>query len=203
MNEKSGNLEQVRDALQGITGIVAKPQARGPDWYLVMARVNRELDTVDSFRRNAVSCWWPNYEELVIINRTENGRKVRRLRRVGIIPGYVFSNAQACGDVTSLLRDIVGAIDVAKTFSGVPLLISDADAQIISRIEIGLNTPRPEKTIHNFKKGEKVSFRDDLVGRWPPGKIIKLAPDGRISVEIDLMGRKVPVTVLPHQIERM
>jgi transcription antitermination factor NusG len=102
-----------------------------------------------------------------------------------------------------LLHRIVGAFDIARTFSGYPLLIGDEDIQIIRRIEIGLNTPRPsDKVVHNFKRGQKVRFVDDLIGRWPPGVVETLAHDGRISVEVDLMGRKVPIWVLPHQIER-
>jgi transcription antitermination factor NusG len=127
----------------------------------------------------------------------------RRMRRIGILPGYVFSDVDRDRDLTTLLRRIVGAIDVARTFSGAPLLIGDADIQIIRKIEIGLNTPRPDKLLHNFKSGEKVRFVDDLMGRWPPGRIIKLAPDGRISVEVEMMGRKVAITCLPHQIERI
>jgi len=104
--------------------------------------------------------------------------------------------------ISRCLGRIVGALDVVRTYSGGPLRISDEDIRIIRSIEIGLNTPRPVKIVHDFKRGEKVSFIDDLIGRWPPGVIEKLAPDGRIGVEVDLMGRKVPITVLPHQIER-
>jgi hypothetical protein len=31
--------------------------------------MNRELDTVDSFRRNVVPAYWPDYEQLVISRR--------------------------------------------------------------------------------------------------------------------------------------
>lgn len=203
MNQ-TGNLEQVRNALHSITGIKpAKLTASAPDRYLVMARMNQELDTVDSFRRNNVPAYWPSYEELVVTRRSRNGHPVRRIRRVGILPGYVFSTVDPDRDFTSILHRIVGALDVARTFSGNPLLINDADIQIIRKIEIGLNTPMPAKVAHNFKIGEKVSFRDDLMGRWPPGAIVKLAPDGRISVEVELMGRKVLVKALSFQIERM
>lgn len=202
-----GNLARVKAALEGITGVVQTPTLSAPiaspDRYLVMARMNRELEAVDSFRRNGLRAYWPNYEELVVVRRVRGDAPTRRLRRVGIIPGYVFTEIDPARDLTLLLDRVVAALDVVRTFSGTPLVIADADIQIIRKIEVGLNTPRPDKVDHNFKVGEKVRFVDDLMGRWPPGKIIRLARDGRISVDVELMGRKVPVTVLPFQIERM
>jgi hypothetical protein len=53
--------------------------------------MNRELDTVDSLRRNNLSAFWPSYERLELTRTSRNGHQVRKLRRVGIIPGYVFS----------------------------------------------------------------------------------------------------------------
>ena len=197
MIEGRSNLKQVCKALHGI-----ELETGGPDRYLVVARMNRELDTVDSFRRNAVPAYWPSYEQLVVVRRRQHGCLTRQRRRVGIIPGYVFADVDPQRDFEMLLGRIVGALDVVRTYSGGPLRISDEDIRIIRRIEIGLNTPRPVKIVHDFKRGEKVSFIDDLIGRWPPGVIEKLAPDGRIGVEVELMGRKVPITVLPHQIER-
>lgn len=203
MTTQTGNLDQVRQALHGITGVVPAAPVAAPDRYLVEARMGREMDTVDSFRRSGLLAYWPSYLETVPARRRENGCMTRRTKRVGILPGYVFCEVDAKRDLTTLLDHTVGAFDVVRFQSGAPLLIADADIQIIRRIEIGLNTPRPEQTHHDFKMGEKVSFTDDLVGRWPPGRIIKLAREGRITVEVDLMGRKVKITVLPHQIERM
>jgi transcription antitermination factor NusG len=198
-----GNMEQARNALAGITGKdVIEPIAEGPERYLVMVRMNRELDAVDSFRRNNVQSYWPNYEELMPARRVYGVRPVRRIRRVGILPGYVFSAVDPNRDFTNLLDRIVAAYDVVRNASGCPLRIADADVQIIRRIEIGLNTPH-EQAKHDLKVGEKVRFVDDLIGRWPPGKVAKLAREGRISVEVELMGRKVYITALPHQIERM
>jgi len=138
----------------------------------------------------------------VSVGNAPLGCLTRQRRRVGIIPGYVFADVDPQRDFEMLLGRIVGALDVVRTYSGGPLRISDEDIRIIRSIEIGLNTSRPVKIVHDFKRGEKVGFIDDLIGRWPPGVIEKLAPDRRIGVELDLMGRKVPITVLPHQIER-
>lgn len=195
----NGNLEQVRNALSGITGVAVLPQVEVvADWYFVVTRMGRELDTVDSLRRNGIRAYWPSFKELLPSRRQPDGILSRRWRRSGIIPGYVFSSV--CPDV----QQIVGAIDIARTYSGNPLLICEHDLDIIRRIEAGLNTPRdPGKSVHSFKCGQKVRFIDDVIGRWPPGRIVELARDGRISVEVELMGRKVPIWALPHQIEKV
>lgn len=203
MAATTGNLEQVRSALAGITGVVVAPTAQGPDRYLVTVRMNREMDAVDSLRRHQLRSYWPSYEEFAPMRVVAGVRLSRRTRRVGIIPGYVFAEVNPGMDFTSLLDRVVGAFDVVRTASGAPLLIPDADVQIIRRIEIGLNTPKEQPTGHgDFKVGNKVRFVDDLMGRWPNGKVIKLAREHRISVQVEMMGRKVSITVLPHQIER-
>jgi hypothetical protein len=47
-----------------------------------------------------------------------------------------------------------------------------------------------------------VRFVDDTLNRWPPGRVAGSINDGRISIEVEVMGRIVPFMVFPHQIER-
>lgn len=198
-----GNLEQVRSALEGITGVAKEPpKIAGPDRNMVIVRSGHEFDSVDSFRRNSVPAHWLSYEEFVSTKHVQNGRKSRRTRRIGILPACVFVPVDATPDLEGLLHRIVGAIDLHRTFSGKPFRVDDADFQTLRRIEVGLNTPTPS-IVHKFKLGDKVRFTDDFDCRWPPGKITKLAREGRIIVEVDAMGRKMPITVFPFQIEKM
>jgi transcription antitermination factor NusG len=196
--------ESLRDAFAEIVEVptVAPAPVRSQDSYFVVARMNHEHETVDSLRRNRVGAYFPSFEQ-VTWGKDRGGASIRRVKRVGILPGYVFATPSLRIDFELLLRHIVGAFDVARTFSGKPLFICEDDLQIIRRIEIGLNTPRePEKTVHAFKVGQKVKFLDDLVGRWPSGRVEKLASEGRIGVEVELMGRKVLIWALSSQIER-
>ncbi len=205
-NDAGGNLAQVRDALQGITGVAKEEMApKGPlqEWYMVVVRPNHELEAVDSFRRHGTRAYWPSYERLVASRQRINGHPVRRMVRTGIVPGYVFSPGSPGSDFTGLIENVVGAVDIVRTFSGQTLFVTDRDIDIIRKIDKGLNTPLPTGTVHNFKPGEKVRFSDDLLQHWPVGKVAKLAREGRLSVDVDLMGRKVSITVFPHQIERV
>lgn len=199
------NLQLVKSALHGITGIEQKPLIARCAHYMVVSRSNREFDTVDSFRRHGRSASWPSFEELIVTRQVQNGAPVRRIRRVGIVPGYVFTPVTDDCDFTDFLKRIVGAIDVVRTDSGNPLFLEDEDILTLKRIEVSRNTPvSPKEAIkHDFKTGEKVRFIDDTRRRWPPGRILTLARQGRIVVEVSLMGRKVKVEALPHQIQRV
>jgi transcription antitermination factor NusG len=199
---EKGNMEQVRDALAGITGVPRVEPIIGPKRFLVVVRNSHEFDSVDSFRRNLIPAYWASYEELLPSKKMQNGFTGRRVRRVGILPGLIFVPVNAAPDMEGLLHRIVGAIDFHRTYSGAPFMVEDADVRTIQRIEVGLNTPS-KAVAHKFKDGDRVRFTDDLDSRWPPGKIIKLAREGRIIVEVDAMGRKMPITVFSSQIEKM
>lgn len=203
MKTDKGNLEQVRQAIHGITGVEVKEEPARQDYYMIICRPNHEFDAVDSFRRHKQPAFWPNYEELVTTKEQKNGHPVQRMRRVGIISGYVFTPVAPEKDFTAFLQRIIGAIGFVKSFSGAPLLLDELDIQTLRRIEEHRDTPVPAPTTHSFKIGEKVRFRDDTRHRWPPGKITKLARQGRINVEVSLMGRKVDIKALAHQIEKM
>jgi transcription antitermination factor NusG len=198
-----GNLETVREALSGITGVKLSPDRdEGADWFMVVVRSNYHLDAVDGLRRQGLRAYWPSYERSIASKRLVMGRQTRRSVRFGILP-YVLSPHDETVDFKSRCERVTAIMDIVRTYSGSPLLLKDRDLTIIRRIDVSMNTPKPEATGHNFKTGHKVKFKDDLSAQWPPGLIVKIAKEGRISVEVNMMGRKVPVTVFPHQIERI
>lgn len=196
----TGSLGHVRAALEGITGqpVAERSQQK---WLMIIARGGRDLDVVDSLRRHGIRAFWASYEELTVTRQIVNGQPVRRLKRIGIVPGIVFTPADGSRDMTVFLEQIVGAVDFAKKASGAPLLVDDDDIEIIRRIDGTTEQAKPSKA-HDFKVGDKVRFKDDINRRWPPGLIIKVVPNGRISVEVPGMGRKLELRPLPHQIER-
>jgi len=56
--------------------------------------------------------------------------------------------------------------------------------------------------VQSIKTSEKVRLVDDDLHRWPPGKVARCGQEGRISIEVELMGRIAMVVVYPRQIER-
>lgn len=201
-----GNLGHVRSALEGITGIKEEPVVEQKRHHIVIVRSNHELNAVDSFRRHGEPAFWPSFEELVVTRQQRDGHPIRRVRRIGIVSGYVFTPIRPNVDFTDFLKQIVGAIDIVRSFSGNPLLLEEDDIQTLKRIEVGRNTPTEQRdgaVVHTFKVGERVRFIDDVRHRWPPGRITKIARQGRIVVDVSMMGRKVEVKSLPHQIVRV
>lgn len=196
-----GNLGQVRKALHGITGKGVPSTEPRAEHYLVIVRSGHELDAVDSFRRHGVEAYYPTYEQLVVTRQRRGVHPVRRLRRVGLIPGYVFCRVDAQRDFCGLLSVIIGAIDVVRTASGVALLIGDADLSIIRKIAIDRGVAACGKQGARYKLGQRVRMIDDVLRRWPAGKVAGIARDGRISVDVELMGRRVTISVQPSQIE--
>lgn len=201
--EGNNNLEQVRGALEGITGTKLSPDRDdGSEWYMVIVRGSSQLDAVDGLRRNGLRAYWPSYERSIASRRVVMGRQARRSVRFGILP-YVLSPRSPSIDFTSISERIISILDIVRTYSGNPLCLRQRDMDIIRRIDVGMNTPKPEASVHNFKLGDKVRFTDDLMHQWPPGLIVKVAREARISVEVNLMGRKVPIAVFAHQIEKI
>jgi transcription antitermination factor NusG len=197
------NMEQVRDALTGITGVkVEAPIEQNAEWYMLVVRSNYHLDAVDGLRRQGLRAYWPSYERTEASKRMIAGRSVSRSVRFGILP-YVLSQKESGIDMARAIERVSAIMDIVRTYSGNTLFLKDRDVDIVRRIQDGLNTPKPEASLHNFKNGQKVRFRDDLAHHWPPGQINKIAKESRIGVEVDMMGRKVTVTVFPHQIERI
>lgn len=171
-------------------------------WCMVGTRPGLEQDVCDSFRRGGVRCYWPNYYVFgyTIIAR-RGSRRGRQYRSV--MPGYLFMPLPTEDAFWHVAERHNGTCHPIKTFSGALLAIRNSDILKIRKIEGDLNTPQPKKTLHNFRPGQKVRFIEDLLTGWPPGKVARLADDGRIVIETELMGRSVPFTVWPHQIERM
>lgn len=171
-------------------------------WYAVVVKGGREQDAADGFRRERILAYWPNFSSAVATARP-NSTQGRRIRFSAVIPGLIFSPTVEAGLFWTVIERVPHVMNLVRAEEGKPAVLRNDDIQIIRLIEAGLNMPPPITPVHNYKPGDKVRFVDDKMGNWPSGKVMKLAADGRISVEVYLMRRMVPVTVLPHQIGRM
>jgi hypothetical protein len=130
-----GNLEQVRAALQGITG--TEPVAPKPEewWYMLVVRPSHEFEAVDSLRRHGFRAYWPSYERLISTRRRFEGRPIRRLVRIGILP-YVLSPVVDDIDLEISHEKIVSVVAIVRTFSGKPLFLRGADMAIIRKLDV-------------------------------------------------------------------
>lgn len=198
-----GNMAKVRDAFIGETAeLPLREQQRYPykGWYAVIVRSGREQDAADGFRRENVLAYWPNYERQLPTGMHAGARR-HRVVFASIIPGMIFCPTADLDLFWNAIQRIAYVMNILRKDGGQPATLSNADIESIRQIEADENEPPKVTPVHTFKMGQKVRFADHLSITWPPGKIAKLAKDGRISVEVYLMGRMVPITVLPHQIE--
>lgn len=200
MASDAGNLRQVFAANNPI-GELKKQQAYPPKaWYAVIARTGREQDAADGFRQQDVVAYWPNYTRQVPIGHRSGARRHRAVL-AAIIPGMIFCPTADESLFWLAIQRIPYVLNMVRKTGGFPATLTNADIETIRRIEADENEPPPIKAQHAFKPGEQVKIIDGEMARWPCGKIERLLGDGRISVEVFLMGRMVPIKVLPHQIE--
>ena len=169
-------------------------------WYALLTGSNKERAAADWLKlRSSAWIYWPN-----MTAQKASGRGGRRAQLVSIIPGYLFMGAGLdSGDPWQVVHETPGIHGFVRDSTGHAAALTDQDIEIIRRIEGNENLPVNPKTAHRFQVGEKVQFVDDLYGRWPSGRIERLADDGRIVVGVPLLGRVVKISVYPHQIELM
>lgn len=170
-------------------------------WFALLTISNKEQAAADWIRIRSPGTWiyWPN-----VTKHVAHGRNGRRPQLASIIPGYLFMGERVeAGDPWPIVHDTPGVRSFVRNSTGHAATMTDEDIEIIRRIEGDQNLPHDPKTAHRFKTSDKVRFASDLYGRWPNGQVSRLADDGRIVVEVSLLGRTVPVLVNPHQIEAM
>lgn len=192
----------------GLKGLDGRPMnvTTPRDWAALIARPNREQDAADWLKRFQFFAYWPCYQKDENAGgKRRNGFGLRRVRYSSLIPGMIFVATHQGSRVNpwALVGAIPGIISYMHDGAGHPAWLGEEDILTIRRIEGGENKPQDRKTAHKFKIKEKVRFCDDLLGRWPPGTIERLADDGRISIGVPVLGRIVSILAFPHQIEAM
>jgi transcription antitermination factor NusG len=196
-----GELENLETVL-GQADQTAIAPASVADWCMILAKSPQEQQARDSLRRMGVGAWWPNYKREVASIDRQTGKRYTRLVLSGILPGVILSPARADDRFWHAIDRAPGVMNVVRKASGDFLLLDDLDIVIIHKIESGQNraVTSAEKA-HTFKKGDKVKFVDDILGRFPAGFVEKCRRDGHIEVDVNMMGCVRTVTVLAFQLE--
>jgi hypothetical protein len=203
-------LAKIEMSASGLLGADGSPMhfTTPREWLALIAKYPKEQESADWLKRERFYAYWPCYLRQV----NGGGARSQRLRKLGarstpldhprVSSSWLAPSVQRF-QPHGLVETIPGLISYMRDGAGHPAVLTNDDIETMRRIEAGQNLPPPGRKTHRFKIGDKVRFVDDLMGRWPPGKIGKLADDGRISVDVALLGRVVPIEVEPHQIEMM
>ncbi len=176
-------------------------------WYMLAVRPSFEQAATDALRRWGIKTWWPNYRSSVPNAKCiKNGRMTRQSKFLPVITGIVFCQTRWGEKFRSAINSAPGVIRVERK-AGAPIVLSPKDITLLENIERdhgkSLKASPGAGVIHSFKCGEKVRFKGSGGAGLGTGDVVKLYKDGRLIVRGDLMGRKVDVTVLPRQIERL
>jgi transcription antitermination factor NusG len=177
-----------------------KVHALPDQWCMLIVTPGKEQEARDNFHRYGIRAYSPNY--LGFTRRSSRPRERRRTDYRSVIPGYLFVPMLPTPTLWDVMQRIPDVVSVVRNYSGDIAILRNTNIEVIRQIEAGLKTPKPGKSLHHFKTRDKVRFVDDLLNRWPPGKVAGSTNDGRITVEVRVMGRLVPFQVFPHQIER-
>lgn len=175
-------------------------------WVAMRARPRREQDAADWLRQASMFAYWPCFLRQENAGRLlRNGFAQRRPRYSALIPGYLFIAARRGGmiDPSLIVSQTPGLVGFVRDASGYPMTLGERDIESIRHIEATANLPPRPEAAHKYKIGDKVRFVDDIYGRLPIGTVSRLDSDGQISVEVALLGRIVPISAFPHQIEAM
>lgn len=174
-------------------------------WRALLVQPLKEQKAADWLKAAHQWVYWPNFTDQVHAGGHRRGQaRLRRPVNRAVISGYLFLAVRAdAGDPWGAVHVTPGVRGFVRDGDGHAAALTDQDIEIIRNIEAGLNLPYDPKTAHRFRLGDRVRFTDDIYSRWPPGIVRRLADDGRIVVESQLLGRVVPILVYPHQIEAM
>jgi transcription antitermination factor NusG len=181
---------------------IVVPSLPDPVSEMCMILVNPPQEQLarDSLRRRGIGVWWPNYQRIETKKDQQTGKRYQRIVRAGVLPGVILSTSMIGARFFDALDLAPGVIGVAQKPNGHWLLLTDLDIVLIHKIEHGLNRPPTLKPVHSFKPHDKVRFVDDIYRRMA-GVVARCRRDGHIDVEVNMMGRLQPLTVLPDQIE--
>lgn len=196
-----GNLGVVRRAIEGEQSVREQQRYPYKAWYAVIIRSQREQDAADGFRKEDVAAYWPNYVKQTPMGMHHGSRRHRATFNA-IFPGLIFCPTADQNLFWRAVQRIPYVVNLLRREQGLPATLSNAEIERVRQIEADANLPPDVTPVHSFKKGQRVRFTD--VGPFVDfvGKIARLDSDGRISIEVYLMGRMVPMHgVLPHQIE--
>ena len=165
-------------------------------WVGLVVAPQRERKVAEFLRDARRPVYFPNWTRII---RGRGG--MRRSVIMAVMPGYLFLAKGVKDDLQPLIEMVPGLMGYLHDGQLNPLLLSEIEIQGIRLIEADMNKPEPDrKSANEYKIGDEVKTVEALHLGWK-GKIVELASDQRIGLEVKLLGRTVKVYVSSAQIE--
>lgn len=194
--KQDGNLHEAF----GLMNVTSLPDPI-TEMVMVLVRPGLEQEARDAFRRRGVGAWWPNFPREIGAKDRETGKRYKRTRWSGVLPGVVLCKARLDKAFWEALDVAPGAMNVVRKSNTDVVLLSDIDVVLIHKIEQGLNNAPLLRVDHSFAVGDKVRLIDDEYRSIPAGQIVACQQDGRVTAEFQMFGSLRHVELLPSQLE--
>lgn len=132
------------------------------------------------------------------VEEMREGKKRRSERK--FFPGYLLIHMEMTDDTWHLVRNTPRVLGFVGGTSDKPMPISDSEIDaIFNRMEEGSENPRP-KTLFNV--GEEVRVVDGPFTEFMGTVEAVNYEKNRISVSLEIFGRRTPVELEFHQVEK-
>jgi transcriptional antiterminator NusG len=177
------------------------------DWYILKVQVNREESIKDALlRRVKMNGLERFFKEIIVptedvVEFTKTGKK--RVVKKKLYPGYILVNLSVTDESWFMVRETPGIGDFTGA-SGKPTPMDPKDVERILRSTKVL--PEEEgagavKTAIPFKSGDRVRVKEGYFQNFE-GDVDKIdQATGRVTVLVEIFGRRTPVELDHWQIE--
>lgn len=168
-------------------------------WYAIRVYANQEKKVKDYIHHTILT---ENYEKwvdelLVPTEKSFNLKKGKKIVREKItFPGYVLIKANLTPDMIKAIRRTKGVLSFTGDRSGKPIALKQTEVDnIIGRIA-------EKDTVIPFIVGETVKIIDGVFNNF--NGVVESVQDEKqkVRVIVQIFGRKTPVDVQYHQIEK-
>jgi transcription termination/antitermination protein NusG len=176
------------------------------DWFILKVQVNREESIKDALLRRVKMNGLERYfKEIIVptedvVEFTKTGKK--RVVKKKLYPGYILVNMSVTDESWFMVRETPGIGDFTGA-SGKPTPMDPKDVERILRSTKVL--PDEEgpavKTAIPFKSGDRVRVKEGYFQNFE-GDVDKIdQATGRVTVLVEIFGRRTPVELDHWQIE--
>lgn len=168
-------------------------------WYVVRTQGNREKSVAEKIKKEGETGDLVGKigQVLVPLEKSVFLKNKKVEKETIMFPGYIFMETNSLGELKYFLKGVKGATGFLAERNGDIQSLTEAEVNKM----IGKQTESMNKKIDNiFTKGEEVKINEGAFASFT-GTIEKIE-DQKVTLAVSIFGRKTPVTLEMHQIDK-
>jgi transcriptional antiterminator NusG len=168
-------------------------------WYVVRTQNQREKSVAERIQKEAEKGTLIGKVGQVIIPiekviTVKSGKKIQKEKVM--LPGYIFLETNAVGELKYFLKSVKGTSGFLTERNGDIKSLSEAEVNKMT----GRNKEVPVESLLSFEVDEEVIIND---GPFSTMKAtIDKIEDQKVTLSVSIFGRKTPLTLDIHQIDK-